>query len=42
MTDWKADELDAITRASELEIAASGGDGTLRDPVTICQRRRSP
>jgi hypothetical protein len=23
MTDWKADELDAIARASELEIALS-------------------
>jgi hypothetical protein len=35
MTDWKADELDAIARASELEIAALRDNGTLRDPVTI-------
>jgi hypothetical protein len=34
MTDWKADELDAIARASELEIAALREDGMLRDPVT--------
>jgi hypothetical protein len=35
MTDWKADELDAIAQASELEISALRPDGTLRDPVTI-------
>jgi hypothetical protein len=35
MTDWKADELDAIAKAPELEIAALRDDGTLRDPVTI-------
>jgi hypothetical protein len=30
MTDWKAEELDAITQASELEIAALRDDGTLQ------------
>jgi hypothetical protein len=35
VTDWKADELNAIARASELEIAALQPDGTLRKPVTI-------
>jgi hypothetical protein len=35
MSEWKADELDSIGRASELEVAALREDGTLRDPVTI-------
>jgi hypothetical protein len=35
MTDWKADELDAIARGSELEIAPLRPDGALREPVTI-------
>jgi hypothetical protein len=35
MTDWKADELDTIAQAPELEIAALREDGTLCDPVTI-------
>ena len=35
MTGWSAQELDAIGRADELEVASYRPDGTLRPAVTI-------
>jgi hypothetical protein len=35
MTSWTNDELIAIGRADELQIASLRRDGTLRNPVTI-------
>ncbi|GAA0921916.1 DUF2255 family protein [Nonomuraea longicatena] len=34
-TTWTTDELTRIQGADELQIAARGDDGALRDPVTI-------
>jgi hypothetical protein len=35
MTQWKADQLDRLGRAEEVQIASIGRDGALRKPVTV-------
>jgi hypothetical protein len=35
MSAWTKDELDEISAADELELAAVRSDGTLRNPVTV-------
>jgi len=35
MSTWSADELDRVGRVTELDIASSRPDGTLRPFVTI-------
>jgi hypothetical protein len=35
MSAWTKDELDEISAADELELAAVRSDGTLRNPVTM-------
>ena len=35
MTQWKAEQLDKLGRAEEVQIASVRRDGTLRKPVTV-------
>jgi hypothetical protein len=35
MSKWKADDLDSIGRAEELQLASKREDGTFRRPVTM-------